>query len=137
MIEFFNLHLVNYLARMGRRAKNKQSAPEPLHPKVLLTSKNHGKRKAESESDVDLKSYSKPAKKLKDGKVTTKREATRKRDVAKVSKTHDQTSFSSDSSNGWEDVEGDDLELQTKSRFCCMILLCTTDISMQAFRYHG
>ena len=46
---------------MGRRARNKQPSPEPLEPKVFLTSKKLGKRKAVSD-----KGNSRPTKKIKD-----------------------------------------------------------------------
>ena len=46
---------------MGRRARNKQPPPEPLEPKVFLTSKKLGKRKAVSD-----KGNSRPTKKIKD-----------------------------------------------------------------------
>ena len=43
---------------MGRRAKHKQAAPEPLEPTTLFNKKS-GKRKA----DVDAKSSLRPTKK--------------------------------------------------------------------------
>ena len=93
---------------MGRRAKAKQSAPEPLHPKVYPTTKKLGKRKAEQGADAD-----RPVKKLKDSrKVNTQRG--RKESMANALKIEDHAATSSVSSDGWEDIEDDYLVSRTK-----------------------
>ncbi|KAF8969971.1 NOL1/NOP2/sun family-domain-containing protein [Flammula alnicola] len=90
---------------MGRRAKNKQAAPESIEPKEPWTSKKQlGKRKAETEAEADEKSSSRPAKKVKDS-------IEKKKNAAIVSEEEDD-------SEGWEDVEDDaNLKAQSKSLF--------------------
>ncbi|RDB21272.1 25S rRNA (cytosine-C(5))-methyltransferase nop2 [Hypsizygus marmoreus] len=93
---------------MGRRAKNKQSAPEPLEPKVYPTPKKLGKRKAEAEAETDIKTGSRPTKKAKDagGKATTTLIANGDRNrTRKDAQTLVQVESNSDSGDGWEDVE--------------------------------
>ena len=58
---FSSLKKIFQSLNMGRRARNKQPPPEPLEPKVFLTSKKLGKRKAVSD-----KGNSRPTKKIKD-----------------------------------------------------------------------
>jgi len=82
---------------MGRRAKNKQSAPEPLHSKASTT-KKLGKRKA----DADLIAHPRPTKKLKKVK-TESATPTRKENAINA----DHAVSSGDSGDGWEDVEDD------------------------------
>ncbi|KAJ7156073.1 NOL1/NOP2/sun family RNA met [Mycena crocata] len=82
---------------MGRRAKNKQAAPEPLDKKEYTSTKKLGKRKA----DADLDDKPRPAKKSKDsasGKSKSK---------PKSSKGGPRVKFADDanSSDGWEDVQ--------------------------------
>ena len=103
---------------MGRRAKNKQSAPQPFEPHP--SPKKLGKRKAEA----DVEDGVKPSKKIKDlngksrdksasKKMTTKQvkgSGTRKMVKATAGDEVDDD----DGSEGWEDVEdGVDLKAQT------------------------
>ena len=68
---------------MGRRARNKQPPPEPLEPKVFLTSKKLGKRKADSD-----KGNSRLKKKIKeDGKVDNMAAQSRKLDAFPLAET--------------------------------------------------
>lgn len=100
---------------MGRRAKNKQSAPEPLELKVNLA-KKIGKRKADSESELEDNTTSRPSKKVKNssGKLKTKPVSSRKEN--EISKKSHKPSLTEDvSEDGWEDVEDDvDLKAQAK-----------------------
>jgi ribosomal RNA methyltransferase Nop2 len=110
---FFYFHQPFLL--MGRRAKNKQSAPEPLHPRVYPTPKKLGKRKAEHEADADLKTHPRPTKKLKDSssqKVNT--QSGHKEKVTNALKNDDHAASPGGSSDGWEDVEDDYLASHTK-----------------------
>lgn len=117
---------------MGRRAKNKQSAPEPLEPKVWPTAKKLGKRKADTEADTDGKTSSRVIKKIKNsgGKIssteskaalnTAKGKAGRKESKLVTLQDAD-----GDSGDGWEDVEGDiDMKAQyvLLSSNCCNLL---------------
>lgn len=94
---------------MGRRAKNKQSAPEPLEksaPKKL------GKRKAEADVD-DSKSSQRPKKKIKDINDKSKEKTISKK--SKSSNKDKSNVESDDGSEGWEDVEDDaDLKVHAK-----------------------
>jgi len=79
---------------MGRRAKHKQAAPEPLEPTTLFNKKS-GKRKA----DVDAKSSQRPTKKLKDlnGKRITL--------GVKPSDTENRKEQLESEGSGWEDID--------------------------------
>jgi ribosomal RNA methyltransferase Nop2 len=90
---------------MGRRARNKQPPPEPLEPKVFLTSKKLGKRKADSD-----KGNSRPTKKIKD--VTIEGKAKQKSPLKGKKKTVGFLSDEDDDMGGWEDVE-DTVDLTT------------------------
>ena len=94
---------------MGRRAKNKQPAPEPLEPKVFPTSKKLGKRKADSDN-VDLgNGSSRPTKKIKELNSKAKQKSPSKGKKKGI------TSKEDDELEGWEDVEdGVDLKTLTK-----------------------
>ncbi|TFK42680.1 NOL1/NOP2/sun family-domain-containing protein [Crucibulum laeve] len=95
---------------MGRRAKNKQSAPEPLEPTYPPSSRKNGKRKAVAEPDTDSKETSRPSKKIKDlaGK---KSGAISNSKTVKLKALKKQISQNVDSDDGWEDVEdGADLK---------------------------
>jgi 25S rRNA (cytosine2870-C5)-methyltransferase len=115
---------------MGRRAKNKQGAPEPLVDAPHPSAKKLGKRKAEVEGDATSK---RPAKKLKDeGKKGSERHDAAKEEGKKKTKTKPSVSSkaaarkkeqsseeeSADesaegvSSAGWEDV--DDIKAEAK-----------------------
>jgi ribosomal RNA methyltransferase Nop2 len=85
---------------MGRRARNKQPPPEPFEPKVFLTSKKPGKRKADSD-----RGNSRPTKKIKelDGK---------KSPLKGKKKTVEFLSDEDDNMEGWDDVE-DTVDLTT------------------------
>ncbi len=75
---------------MGRRAKNKQAAPDPLHD---LSPK---KRKATDEKDA------RPSKKLKDA---AKPKASKTKHAAEKPKRPDEASSDAD---GWDDIEDQD-----------------------------
>ena len=95
---------------MGRRAKTKQSAPEPLNPNVYPATKKLGKRKAEPETDADPKTHPRPVKKLKGSrKVNIQR--SRKESILNARKNEVSSGISSD---GWDDVEDDRLASHTK-----------------------
>lgn len=127
---------------MGRRAKNKQGDPRPLNEFQEKrdrrdSSKKLGKRKAETtEEDVTSK---RPAKKLKETegkKPTTKTKEGKKVAFAKTSDSVNKSALVKDkkgkrkqesedededvmvedggSSEGWEDVDEDDLKTQRK-----------------------
>ncbi|KAF8163211.1 NOL1/NOP2/sun family-domain-containing protein [Crassisporium funariophilum] len=101
---------------MGRRAKNKQAAPESMEPKVYPTSKKLGKRKADNIEDE--KSSSRPIKKHRDsngkGKPTAK--STTKPAKSPSNKKKVGTSSDADGSDGWDDVEdGVDFKTLTKT----------------------
>ncbi|KAG5646680.1 hypothetical protein DXG03_002670 [Asterophora parasitica] len=94
---------------MGRRSKNKQGAPEPLEKKVWPTPKKLGKRKADSDSDLDDKPTARPAKKVKDSKskAASKRGNDKGKSTAKNGKAVAKPDSDNDSGDGWEDVDGD------------------------------
>lgn len=87
---------------MGRRAKNKQSAPEPLRAKGPPTPKKLGKRKAEPEADSELGTHPRPIKKLKDS------------GRANAHQNINLAVSSGGSSDGWEDLEDRYLDSHTK-----------------------
>lgn len=89
---------------MGRRAKNKQSAPESLHPKIFPTPKKLGKRKAEHEADPDLRAHPGPTKKLKDSRKVDNQSSLKENAISAL-KNGDHAVSSDGSSDGWEDVE--------------------------------
>ena len=96
---------------MGRRAKNKQSDPELLEPKVFPTSKKLGKRKADSDHVDHGKGNSRPTKKMKElnGKQKQKSPSKGKKKTVEVLSDEDEEL------EGWEDVEdGVDLKTLTK-----------------------
>ncbi|KAG6854616.1 rRNA (cytosine-C5-)-methyltransferase nop2 [Blastosporella zonata] len=98
---------------MGRRAKHKQSAPEPLDKKTYPTSKKLGKRKADNDSDgEEPKANLRPTKKVKDSKpkVTTPASSAAKKAgkvVAAKAKPSVKPDSDNDSGDGWEDVESE------------------------------
>lgn len=109
---------------MGRRAKNKQAAPEALEPKTWPSPKKLGKRKAETDAETDGKPSLRPAKKTKDSngrskskplKATQGISPARKPDSKRKGKKAPQSGSDEDSGDGWEDVDGDaDLEARAK-----------------------
>ena len=106
---------------MGRRAKNKQSAPEPLNAKPTPSSKKLGKRKADS--DLDGKQSQRPSKKVKDGQGNPKPKAKGTSKQTKGSKKKGKSvSFDDqDSGDGWEDVD-DDVDLKTHVKFVVLVV---------------
>lgn len=95
---------------MGRRAKNKQAAPEPLEPEPWKL----GKRKAEQD-----KTSSRPAKKAKDleGKSrpkSVKKAAEDKPKKSKPSKPSKSKDSDEESAEGWEDVDDVDVKAEAK-----------------------
>ncbi|KAG6818197.1 hypothetical protein H0H87_000102 [Tephrocybe sp. NHM501043] len=96
---------------MGRRAKHKQSAPEPLDKKTYPTTKKLGKRKADNDSDTEEpKANQRPTKKAKDlkSKAVASVSKPSTKNTGKLSKKQTKPSFQPDSDNdsgdGWEDV---------------------------------
>lgn len=83
---------------MGRRARNKQPPPEAPEPRDFPTSKNLGKRKADSDYG---KGNSRPTKKIKEsnGKTKQKSPSKGKKKTVKI------LSDGDDEVEGWEDVE--------------------------------
>ncbi|KAF7440410.1 rRNA (cytosine-C5-)-methyltransferase nop2 [Pleurotus ostreatus] len=104
---------------MGRRAKNKQAAPEPFEVVPASYSRKNGKRKAdEREHEI-----ARPSKKVKDDKKVTKGKpksilkgasATAPKRVAPKKKA---AGSEDEASDGWEDVEDEDVETHKKSLF--------------------
>ncbi|KAG6911454.1 rRNA (cytosine-C5-)-methyltransferase nop2 [Tephrocybe rancida] len=99
---------------MGRRAKHKQSAPEPLDKKTYPTSKKLGKRKADNDSDTEEpKVNQRPTKKAKDSKpkaaTTSKPSAVEYagKTITKKQKAAAKLDSDNDSGVGWEDVESE------------------------------
>lgn len=103
---------------MGRRAKNKQAAPEPIEPKASLTLKKQlGKRKAEPETQDEGKLGPRPSKRVKDSNGKGKGKIAPKPNAVKSSEKKKSVQFDEDddASDGWEDVEDDeDLKKQSK-----------------------
>ncbi|KAF9453230.1 NOL1/NOP2/sun family putative RNA met [Macrolepiota fuliginosa MF-IS2] len=105
---------------MGRRAKNKQGAPQPLEAKLPETAK-HGKRKADDEGV----STSRPNKKLKDvsnkskGQSPSKSKPTVPNGKGRPQKSKDKKvriqEDEGESTDGWEDVD-DEVDLKTQAR---------------------
>lgn len=91
---------------MGRRARNKQPPPEPFEPKVFLTSKKIGKRKADSD-----RGNSRPTKKIKELDGKAKQESPLKG----KKKTVEFLSDEDDDMEGWEGVE-DTVDLTTLTK---------------------
>jgi len=107
---------------MGRRAKNKQSAPEPLDAKPTPSSKKLGKRKADSD-DLDGKQSQRPSKKVKDGQEYPKAKSKGTSKPTKDSKKNGKSiSFDGqDSGDGWEDVD-DDVDLKKHVKFVVPVI---------------
>lgn len=110
---------------MGRRAKGKQGAPEPL----VLSPNKLGKRKAE----VEEKPASRPTKKIKDSDNTSKPRTSKKVRGA-ISKPTDgkkrnPLKADSDSADGWEDI--DDLKAEAKCVSCFYSRLSISQLAWQ------
>lgn len=106
---------------MGRRAKQKQGAPDARELETLISSKKLGKRKA-SEEDGDeapAARSERPAKKVKDSSV--KREKKEKKPAKKGEKKEMKSASkgkkgkAAGSDDGWEDVE-DGFELGEEAK---------------------
>ena len=102
---------------MGRRAKNKQPAPEPLDAKVWQPGKRTGKRKADGDADGKAGRLVKKARKSDSGeKVEAKVKVNKQKSVVagrtgKPKKNADDKS----SADGWDDLEdGVDLNAHRK-----------------------
>ncbi|KAF6765111.1 NOL1/NOP2/sun family RNA met [Ephemerocybe angulata] len=97
---------------MGRRAKNKQGAPDAHELDTLISTKKLGKRKANDEENDDASASrsERPAKKSKDSSVKKLKE---KKDTKKAEKKPLKSSKTKKgkkndgSDEGWEDVEDD------------------------------
>ncbi|KAG6890452.1 rRNA (cytosine-C5-)-methyltransferase nop2 [Termitomyces sp. T32_za158] len=92
---------------MGRRAKHKQSAPEPLDNARNMTSKLLGKRKADNDygGDEAKTEFIRPSKKAKDKKQKAASMNNSKRLSTKKSKSSLIPDPDKDSGDGWEDVD--------------------------------
>ncbi|KAH9934645.1 NOL1/NOP2/sun family-domain-containing protein [Fomitopsis serialis] len=121
---------------MGRRAKNKQGAPEPMAPTQdgapRPSAKKLGKRKADAEHDAKESLSKRPAKKArendeshkgapsgkaraKDGLAVKAKKPTNK---PKPKRRKEEDEDEAGSSEGWEGIPGDDnVKVQTKSLF--------------------
>jgi len=102
---------------MGRRAKNKQAAPESLDSKASFASKKQlGKRKAEADTQDDEKSSPRPTKRAKDLNGKGKEKSLSKPKPTKVGSKKKTKVVDDDGSEGWEDIEdGEDLRAHKKS----------------------
>ncbi|GLB35044.1 putative NOL1 NOP2 sun family protein [Lyophyllum shimeji] len=100
---------------MGRRAKNKQAAPEPLEKKAA---KKLGKRKADSDIDSDDGPSTRPAKKVKDFMANAHATASKSfiqkgngkdkgKAVTEKTTVVAKPISDSDSGDGWEDVDSE------------------------------
>ena len=105
---------------MGRRAKNKQSPPQPLEPESLSGPKL-AKRKAENDGSVP----SRPNKKLKDVSNKAKHQSASNPSVskpkgkirqAKDAKKNQVRSVESEGGSGWEDMEDGEADLKTQAK---------------------
>lgn len=119
---------------MGRRAKNKQAAPQSLAPandaSDRPSAKKLGKRKADADIDAKESLSKRPAKKAREnderlqkaanGKAKTqaveKGEKLSKSNRRKNQEDEDEDDASSGSSEGWEGVS-DDEDLKTKAKY--------------------
>ncbi|KAF9483888.1 NOL1/NOP2/sun family putative RNA met [Pholiota conissans] len=91
---------------MGRRAKNKQAAPESMDPKPEWKSKKQlGKRKAEAEDEPHGKPSPRPAKKVKDLNGKGKAKAPSRKPLGKSKGKKVVVEDEEEEEEGWEDVE--------------------------------
>ena len=105
---------------MGRRAKNKQSPPQPLDLRPLSGSKS-AKRKAENDD-------SRPKKKLKDVSNKVKHQSPSNPSVlkskgrlqkskdARKKQTRSVESEEGEEGSGWEDMEDDETNLKAQAK---------------------
>jgi len=104
---------------MGRRAKNKQSPPQPLEPGNFSGSKL-AKRKAENDGPI----HSRPNKKLKDVSNKAKQSASNPsilKPKGRVRQARDTDknqvrSVESEEGSGWEDAEDDETDLTAQAK---------------------
>lgn len=97
---------------MGRRAKNKQGAPEPLEPKTYPAARKTGKRKADGEHGT---TNGRAAKKVKASGVKTSLTAKKSKSLLQKGEPP-ADSPDEGSGDGWEDVE-DGFDTTTKSKY--------------------
>ena len=94
---------------MGRKAKNKQGAPNPGELDALISGKKLGKRKATDENDAPPAAVERPAKRSKDASVKKQKKgkSTKKPLKAAGSKASQKKKVeeAGSGSEGWEDVE--------------------------------
>lgn len=98
---------------MGRRAKNKQGAPEPLEKPEYKSKKQLGKRKADVD-ETDEKLSARPAKKAKDLNGKSKAKPSSNKKSSKIPAKNQVEEEEDDDSEGWEDVEDDSPAKTTK-----------------------
>ncbi|KAH6918682.1 cytosine-5--methyltransferase NSUN2 [Coprinopsis sp. MPI-PUGE-AT-0042] len=104
---------------MGRRAKNKQAAPNAAELDTLITSKSLGKRKATADGSENTQ---RPSKKVKDASKKSGLKS-RGKESTKVSKSISsrktkKAKASSPNGDGWEDVEdGEDAIMDDDDMF--------------------
>lgn len=110
---------------MGRRAKNKQGAPEPLADvngeSARPSAKKLGKRKAELVDDSRESVSKRPAKKMKEAvqkKGVKKVKAVtgkKQKEESEAGEDEDEDDVEEGGSEGWEDVD-DDLDVKAEAR---------------------
>ena len=96
---------------MGRRAKNKQGAPEPLVQTQTVSPKKLGKRKADSAAE---KASPRPSKKLKNSSKENKMSGKSHKKSSKKKAVEEGDEDEDLSADGWEDVEDGDLKVQVR-----------------------
>lgn len=110
---------------MGRRAKNKQGAPEPLADvngeSARPSAKKLGKRKAELVDDARESVSKRPAKKMKEavqkkGVKKVKAVTGKKQKETEAGEDEDEDDVEEGGSEGWEDVD-DDLDVKAEARY--------------------
>ena len=141
---------------MGRRAKNKQSAPEPLAAAKVAndrpSAKKLGKRKADADVDAKENLSKRPAKKARetDGRVPnsmqgkTQNQALEKgkklggkiKSKRRDDEDEDEGEASGSSSEGWEGVE-DDEEVRAQAKYVSHYACGAPRSSHKAFLDHS
>ena len=92
---------------MGRRAKNKQPAPEPLQERSSLPDKKLGKRKQEPDQDT------RPAKKVK-AKENAPLKTAQNKSVKDKKRKDKKASESEGEGSGWDDVDDEEDIIEEK-----------------------
>ena len=119
---------------MGRRAKNKQPAPEPLDAKVWQPGKRTSKRKADGDADSKVTEAGrlvKKARKSESGTTAERLEAKVKVKKQKLvvaggkgkPKKNADASDDKSSADGWEDLE-DGIDLSTHRKYVHVLISC-------------